>query len=144
MSLAVLSPREASMFACLTDTIVAPEPALPPVRETDAVDALDRWLAAAPALNRLGIRALIMTAELAPLALGFRRRLRRLSGHQRAAALERAERAGAAPARALVKLVKGLVTFCYYGDDGVMRGLGYDAAAVVARGRALRAAEARP
>ena len=52
----VLTPREASIFACITDTVVAPEPILPPVRDTDAVGFLDRWLAAAPAMNRIGLR----------------------------------------------------------------------------------------
>ena len=33
---------------------------------------------------------------------------------------------------------------CYYGDSRVMRSLGYDADAVVARAAALRAAEGRP
>ena len=47
--LAVLSPREASIFACLADTVVAPEPVLPPVRETDAVEFFDRWMDACAA-----------------------------------------------------------------------------------------------
>ena len=58
VKLATLSRREASIFACVCDTVVAPEPLLPPVRETDAVQFLDRWLAAAPRLNRIGLRAL--------------------------------------------------------------------------------------
>ena len=40
---------------------------------------------------------------------------------------------------ALVALVK----LCYYGDDSVMASLGFDPDAVVARGRAVRRAEAR-
>jgi len=47
----VLSGREASIFACLCDTVVAPEPPLPPVAETDAVDAFDRYLVGTPPLN---------------------------------------------------------------------------------------------
>jgi hypothetical protein len=144
MSLQVLTPREASMFACLTDTIVAPEPLLPPVRATDAVAAFDSWLAHAPALNRTGLRALVVACELAPLALGFRARLRALPQRARVEALERAERRRGASARAVLKLAKSLACLCYYGDDGVMRRLGYDADAVVARGRALRIAEGRP
>ena len=61
--LAVLSPREASIFACLADTVVAPEPVLPPVRETDAVAFFDRWMARAPRLNRIGLRALLYALE---------------------------------------------------------------------------------
>ena len=45
MTLSVLTPREASIFACVCDTVVAPAPVLPPVRDTDAVGFLDRWLA---------------------------------------------------------------------------------------------------
>jgi hypothetical protein len=37
-----------------------------------------------------------------------------------------------------------LAAHCYYGDPGVMRRLGYDADAVVARAVTLRAAEGRP
>ena len=140
----VLTPREASIFACVTDTVVAPEPVLPPVRETDAVGFLDRWLAAAPALNRIGLRGLLYAAELAPLVLGGGARLRTLTEAERAQALEAAEAARRAEVRTLVKLVKGIAFLAYYGDDRVMSGLGYDADAVVERGRALRAQEARP
>jgi hypothetical protein len=43
-----------------------------------------------------------------------------------------------------VKLAKGMAVLSYYGDDGVMLRLGYDAEARVRRGRELRASEARP
>src|SRR5688572_27142496 len=69
--LAVLSPREASIFACLADTVVAPEPLLPPVRETDAVAFFDRWMARAPRGNRIALRALLYSLEVGPRALGF-------------------------------------------------------------------------
>ena len=142
--LRTLSPREASIFACVCDTVVAPGTLLPPVRETDAVAHFDRWLALSPRLNRAGLRALVVAAELAPRLLGFRRRLRGLAPHERARALEAAERLRQPRARELVRLVKGLATLCYYGDDGVMLRLGYDADANLRRGRALRAAEGRP
>jgi hypothetical protein len=45
------------------------------------------------------------------------------------------------PARLLLERI---AAHCYYGDDRVMRALGYDADAVVARGARLRAAEGRP
>lgn len=144
MTLRVLTPREASIFACVCDTVVAPEPALPPVRKTDAVGFLDRWLAAAPALNRAALRGLLYAAELAPHALGQRRRLRALSAPARAAALDTAGEAQSPRVRALVKLVKGIAFLAYYGDDDVMGRLGYDPDAVVARGRELRAREGRP
>jgi len=141
--LRALTPREASIFACVTDTIVAPVPALPGVSRTDAVAAFDRWVSMAPRLNRLGLRALLYAAEVAPRLLGSPARLRALSEPQRAAALDRAHRAGTV-AGALTKLLEGLAFLSYYGDDGVMGRLGYDADANVARGRALRAREQRP
>ena len=144
MSLTSLSPREASIFACATDVIVSPEPLLPAVHETDAVAAFDRWLARSPALNRLGLRALLYAIELSPWLAGERRRLRRLDRTERSEALREAERAGPALWRALFKVVKGLCTICYYGDLQVMRRLGYDAEANAARGRELRAREGRP
>lgn len=143
MTLATLTPREASIFACVTDTVVAPEPLLPPVRETTAVEYLDRWLALAPRLNRIGLRALLYIAELAPLLTGHRR-LRRLDEAGRAAALARLDAARAPQARQVMKLVKGIACLAYYGDDDVMRILGYDPDAVVDRARRLRAEEARP
>ena len=144
MTLRVLTPREASIFACVCDTVVAPEPALPAVRETDAVGFFDRWLAAAPALNRLALRGLLYVAELAPRALGQRRRLRALPVRARAAALDSAADADRPQVRALAKLLKSIAFLAYYGDDDVMGRLGYDPDAVVARGRELRAREGRP
>jgi len=140
--LETLSPREASIFACLCDTVVAPRPALPPVHETDAVEFLDRWLSRAPRLNRVGLRALLYASELAPRTLGGRRRLRQLPEGERAEVLARLERSPRL--RDLVKLVEGIAFLAYYGDDTVMLRLGYDADATVQRARELRAAEARP
>lgn len=139
-----MSPREASIFACATDVIVAPEPVLPAVRDTDAVAAFDNWLAHSPPLNRLGLRGLLYAVELSPWLAGERRRLRRLDRARRTEALRHAERAGPALSRGLFKLVKGLCTLCYYGDSGVMRSLGYDAEVNAGRGRDLRAREGRP
>lgn len=144
MRLEAISGREASIFACLCDTVVAPEPVLPPVRETDAAEFFDRWMARSPRANRIALRALLLAVELSPLALGFGRRLRRLEPPARAAFLARAERARPAPLRQLAKLVKGMALLAYYGDDAVMRRIGYDADANVRRGRELRRREARP
>lgn len=144
MTFSVLTAREASIFACVTDTVVAPEPVLPAVRETDAVAYFDRWLERSPRLNRAGLRALLYAAELSPRLLGVKGRLRSLGEGQRAEALHRAERSRHPPARQLVKLVKAICCLSYYGDDDVMRRLGYDPSAVVARGRRLRIEEARP
>jgi hypothetical protein len=142
VKLETLSPREASIFACVCDTVVAPRPALPPVHETDAVEFLDRWLGRAPRLNRAGLRALLYAAELAPRAVGGRARLRALPESERADVLARLERSPRA--RDLVKLLQGIAFLAYYGDDAIMLRLGYDADANVARARELRTREGRP
>ena len=144
MTLTTLTPREASIFACLTDTVVAPEPLLPPVRETTTVEFLDRWLGRAPRLNSIGLRGLLYAAELAPLFAGQRQRLRRLDEPGRVAALQRLDHGGPPLARQIVTLLKGIACLAYYGDDDVMLQLGYDADANVERARRLRAAEGRP
>ena len=139
-----LSPREASIFACWCDTVVAPGNGLPPVVQTDAVRAFDLWLERSPRLNRTGLRALLYATELAPRLLGFRGRLRQLPESERAQALERVEAASSPHVRALAKLLTGIAFLTYYGDDGVMVKLGYDADARVQRGRELRRSEGRP
>jgi hypothetical protein len=144
MELRVLSAREASIFACLTDTVVAPEPVLPPVRETDAVRFFDEWLSLLPPLNRRGMRALLWVVELAPLVTGFGSRLRRLDRGRRAEWLRGAERAPVAQVRMVLKLVESAAQLAYYGNDGVSVRLGYDAEANLRRGRELRTAEGRP
>jgi hypothetical protein len=143
VTLLVLSPREASIFACVCDTVVAPEPVLPAVRDTDAVAFFDRWLVLSPRLNRAGLRALLYAAELAPRLLGFRDRLRGLAERDRARVLEALERAGEPRVRELVRLVKGIACLSYYGDDAVMLRLGYDAEANMNRARELRGREVR-
>jgi hypothetical protein len=142
--LAVLSPREASIFACLADTVVAPEPVLPPVRETDAVAFFDRWMERAPRLNRIGFRALLYSLETGPRMLGFGARMRRLTPAQRAEYLRAIERHRSPQLRQLAKLLQGFGQLAYYGDDSVMLAIGYDAEANVARGRELRARDGRP
>lgn len=142
--LQAISPREASIFACVCDTVVAPAPVLPPVRETDAAFFFDRWMARSPRTNRLALRALLHAIDLAPLALGFRRRLRTLPEADRTACLRAAEEGRPPQLRQLTKLVKTMALLSYYGDDRVMLRIGYDAEAIARRGRELRAAEARP
>jgi len=130
-----MTGRELSIFACLTDTMVAPVAPLPPVRETDAAPAFANSLQAGPRLNALALRGALLALEVAPLALGFGARLRRLAPADRERALVRLDRGPLAP---LMKAVRSLAHLHYYGDAGVMRLLGYDPDAVVAR-----AAEAR-
>jgi hypothetical protein len=144
VTLTVLTPREASIFACVCDTIVAPEPALPAVRDTGAVGFFDGWLARSPRLNRAALRGLLYAAELAPRGLGLPARLRRLDADQRARALAAAETARSRQARQLVQLLEGIAHLSYYGDAAVMLRLGYDADANVRRARELRRRENRP
>ena len=144
MRLAAIAPREASIFACVTDTVVAPEPVFPPVRETDAAEFFDRWMAHSPRLNRTALRALLYAVEVAPIALGFGRRLRRLPEAERARFLHMAESRGPAQVRQLAEMVKGMAFLAYYGDDRVMLMVGYDAEANARRARELRAREGRP
>lgn len=142
--LVVLSPREASIFACLTDAVVAPEPVLPPVRETDAVEFFDRWMARSPRLNRVGVRALLYALEAAPRVLGFGARMRSLDPDGRAEYLRSIEQNRVPQLRQLAKLMQGFGQLSYYGDDRVMRIIGYDAEANLERGRALRERDGRP
>ena len=144
MTLRALTPREASIFACVCDAVVAPEPKLPPVRETDAVAFFDSWMARSPAPNRIALRALLYVAELSPFATGARTRLRRLDRAGRAAWLRAVERAGNPQMRLAAKLMRSAAQLSYYGDDRVLGLCGYDAEANLRRGRALRVAEGRP
>ena len=139
-----LTPREASIFACLVDTVVAPEPFLPPVAQTDCALFFDRWMAASPALNARGMRALLLALELMPFALGYGARFRRMRVDERARFLASIERNHNAQVRQLVKVMKGAAFLAYYGDDAVMRQIGYDAEANLQRARALRELEGRP
>ena len=144
MRLAAIGPREASIFACLADAFVAPEPLLPAVRDTDAVRTFDVWLARSPRVNRVGLRVLLHLAEVARLLLGAGGRLRRLDPGRRRRWLSRVEHLPFRVLRELARALKTLILLCYYGDPEVMARLGYDAEANVRRGRELRRAEGRP
>jgi hypothetical protein len=103
-------------LAALIDAVVSPAPPLPPVRDTDAVAALRRWLAAGTPPQRTLLRA-------AAIVLGTRPALLR--------------------ARALRPLADGLragASSAYYGDLGVLRVLGHDPEAIVRERRAAREA----
>jgi hypothetical protein len=144
MDLVCLAPREASIFACLVDTVAAPEPLLPPVARTDCAFAFDRWMAASPAINARGMRALLLAIEVMPLAMGYRRRFRSLPVEERARFLRAIEHSSNKHLRQLTKVLKGAAFLSYYGDDAVMRQVGYDPDGNVARGRALRLEQGRP
>lgn len=143
-TLSVLSPREASIFACLVDTVAAPEPVLPPVSRTDAAFFFDRWMAASPRPNALGMRALLWVLELLPVFIGYGRRFRRLPESERVRYVQMIEHNDNVHVRQLTKLVKGAAFLAYYGDDEVMRKVGYDPDANLARGRELREKQGRP
>ena len=142
--LTVLTPREASIFACVVDTYCAPAGALPPVRETDCAAYADRLMAASPVLNRIGFRVALRVAEVAPYVTGQRARLRRLTPERRREFALALDRSRHLPGRALGRMLKLVATLAYYGDDGVLAALGYDPEAKLALGRELRAAEGRP
>jgi hypothetical protein len=144
MNLNMLTPREASIFACLTDTVVQPAAPLPPVTETDAVASFDDWMSRSPGPQRAGLRALLYVVEVGPLLAGFRARLRRLGPEERLRYVGRIEHAPVAGIRQIAKLVKGMAFVSYYGDDRIMRSLGYDPDANLARGRELRERDGRP
>ena len=139
-----LTPREASIFACFTDTVVAPEPLLPAVRETDAVAFFDDWMSRSPRLNRVGMRALLYVLELSPFLTGSRARLRQLDRPARSRWVIAIEHARRPQLKFVYKLLKGAAQLSYWGDDRLMREVGYDADANVLRGRELRAREGRP
>lgn len=113
---AVLSPREARVFACLADTLLAPAPPLPPVARTDAVLAFDAWLAKAPRLNRVGTRGVLFALA----ALRWCRRPPRA----RLASLERVARSSTA-GRGIVEALRAAAAVSYYGDARVSALLGY-------------------
>jgi hypothetical protein len=124
VSTTVLSAREASIFACVADTLLATAPPLPPIGSTDAVRAFDAWLAKAPWINRMGLRAVLLGLELSPRLTRARRRWRRLPPPQRLAILERLSRRSAG-GRALVEALRASAAVSYYGDARVSALLGY-------------------
>ena len=88
--------------------------------------------------------ALLYVLELAPVALGFGHRMRRLPRERRTELLRRIERAPVVQVRQIATLLKSMAYLAYYGDDQVLRRCGYDAEANLRRGRELRAKEGRP
>lgn len=109
-----LSPRERSIFAAVADTLLAPAPPLPPIRDTDTVAAFDAWLDRAPRINRVALRTLL-------LALGLR--WRRLPPPRRLQVFERA--AHHAAGKAIVDALRAAAAVSYYGDAHVSALLGY-------------------
>lgn len=144
MTLRAITPREASIFACLTEAICAPDSDFPAVAETTAVKFYDDYLACSPRANGLILRTMVLASELGPLALGYRARLRRLDATARTRYVSKLSTSSLAPVHAAFKIVKSIANTAYYSDDRVLKGCGYDADANVARARALREKEGRP
>jgi hypothetical protein len=119
----VLSPREASIFASVAETLLAPAPPLPPVRETDAVAAFDTWLTRVPRANRLALRGVLLALELAPRLTPKRARWRCLPPADRLALLDRVTKTTAG--RGLVEALRATAAVSYYGDARVCALLGY-------------------
>jgi hypothetical protein len=132
--------RERQIFVALTDTVVAPDPVLPPVESTDAVSFFESWLGRAPRINAIALRAGLRLLDAAPIVT-HRRRFRSLTQDDRAEVLHALEKG---PLHQAAKALKGIAFLCYYGDDRLMKRLGYDADANVDRARKLRTAEGRP
>jgi len=128
-----MTTREADIFRCVADTVVTPDGV--GVAATDAVAFFADWLAHSPRSNRAALRGLLYALDRAPLASGKRARLRRLPAPERRAAVDRLRRT---PLAGAVEAVSSIAQLAYYGDDAVMRLLGYDAGAAVDRCRDLR------
>jgi hypothetical protein len=139
-----LKPREAAIFAGLTDAYCGPATRLPSVRESDAVPFLNRLLEASPRINRIGFRVILRLLDLAPLLRGYRLRFSRLAATQRDEFLRGLDKSRWLLLRIAARLLKTVAVMSYWGDPRVLRASGYDPDANVARGRALRAREGRP
>jgi|tagenome__1003787_1003787.scaffolds.fasta_scaffold18651116_2 hypothetical protein len=114
-----MTTRELRAFERVAEAVIAPVAPLPHVRDTDAAAALQRSLAAVPRLNALALRALFVLAALWPWRWPL-------------------DRVGRGPLAAVAKAVNALAYLHYYGDVRVMRLLGYDPDAVVARAAEVR------
>lgn len=139
-----LTPREASIFACAVDTLLAPEPDLPAVRDTTAAIGFDDWLTHSPDANRYAVRAGLYLLELTPRLTGRGARFRQLDRASRQEFLSSAGNKRPLWLTGLVDTLRMFAAAVYYGDDDVALRLGYDADARVRRGRELRASEGRP
>ena len=121
--------RESRAVAALVDAVAAPEPPLPPVRDTDAVASFARWLAYAPQPNRAALRAALLALAAA-----------RFAHRSRAGRLALLRRLGHSP---LAEGLRATAAVSYYGDAGVLRALGHGTPPprVAARGRTRHEAD---
>jgi hypothetical protein len=139
-----LRPREAAVFASLTEAYCRPGSAFPPAATTDAVAFIDAFGARSRMLNRIGFRVILWAVELAPLLRGYGASFTRLTADRQAQFVRTLDRSRWQLVQICFRLLKTLTLMSYYGDPGVLRALDYDAEANVARGRGLRRSEGRP
>jgi hypothetical protein len=138
-----MKPRDAAVFASLTDAYCAPAAPFPPVRDSDALAFAGELVAASPRVNRAGFRVILRLLDIAPLAGRHRARFTSLTRSQREEFLLRLDRSRWFLLRVTGRLLKTLALMSYYGDATVLRETGYDPDAVIARGQALRSTEGR-
>ena len=136
-----LKPREAAIFAALTDAYCAPAAFLRPVGESDAVAFADQLAVSAPKVNRIGFRVILRVVDVAPLLRGYRKRFRGLRREQRDQFLHGLDSSRWFIVRTTGRLLKTITLMSYYGDAEVTRALGYDPDANLARARAARMEE---
>ncbi len=139
-----LRPREAAVFASLTEVYCRPEPTFPSLAATDAVAFIDAFAARSRILNRIGFRVILWAVELAPLVRGYGGTFTRLAADRQAQFVRSLDRSRWQLLQVGFRLLKTLTLMSYYGDVAVLRTTGYDPEANIARGRALRRAEGRP
>jgi len=135
-----LTRGETAILRCLIETSVAPFSPLPQVNQTGAVKAFEVYLERSPKHNRLALRAALRAVNLAPFLVGYRQRFKKLQPQDQLKYLKRLARTRL---YLLVKMITGLAKVVYYSDPGVMKIIGYDAAAKLAAGRRVRKAEGR-
>jgi len=119
-----MGAREASIFACLADCFLDPEPLLPRVCETDALKRFDQWLARTPRHNQIVLRIVLRLIDLVPLVLGGGGCVRRLQLDSRRLWLMRVERLPVRPLREPIRTMKSMMLLYYYSDPAVWAGLG--------------------
>ena len=135
-----LRPREAAVFAALTDSYCAPSR---PVGRSDATAFAQELAATSPAVNRIGFRVILRLVDLAPV-VRRRKRFTALARAQRDEFLLGLDRSRWFLLRTSGRLLKTITMMSYYGDRDVLCELGYDPAANIKRGHALRTKEGRP
>jgi hypothetical protein len=139
-----LKPREAAIFASLADAYCRPSRPLPEIDRSDAVAFVNELVSMSPRVNRLGFRLILRLVDLAPLVMRrYRRRLIKLARRQRDEFLHGLDKSRWFLLRITSRLLKTITVMSYYGDPRVLRELGYDPDANLARARALRTREGR-